>query len=68
MGQRYIHHQERSSYVLLFARRTKDQRAYTFLGPMTYQEHHGERPMAITWKLLRPMPAEFFLEARVAVS
>jgi hypothetical protein len=67
-GKRYVNHAERGSHVLLFARRTKDHRAYTFLGPMIYQGHHGERPMAITWKLLRPMPAEFFLEARVAAS
>jgi superfamily II DNA or RNA helicase/HKD family nuclease len=67
-GQRYINHEARGSHVLLFVRKTKDQRAYTFLGPVKYQEHRGERPMSITWRLFRPMPADFFREARVAAS
>jgi superfamily II DNA or RNA helicase len=69
-GQRYVNHSARGSHVLLFARQSKERgghhRAYTFLGPMFYQSHRGERPMAITWKLLHPMPADFFHEARVA--
>lgn len=65
-GRRYIEHVVRGSHVLLFARQTRDRGAYTFLGPMTYQEHRGERPMAITWRLMRPMPADFFRDARVA--
>lgn len=66
IGQRYINHAARGTHVLLFARQTRERSAYTFLGPMQYQSHRGERPMAITWKLLRPMPADFFREARVA--
>ncbi len=65
-GQRYINHAARGTHVLLFARQRREHSAYTFLGPMHYQSHTGERPMAITWKLLRPMPADFFREARVA--
>ena len=67
-GQRYINHEALGSHALLFVRKTKDQRAYSFLGPVKYQEHRGERPMNITWKLFRPMPADFFREARVAAS
>ena len=65
-GQRYINHSARGTHVLLFARQTRDESGYTFLGPMQYQSHRGERPMAITWKLARPMPADFFRDARVA--
>ncbi|MCM3877472.1 MAG: DUF3427 domain-containing protein [Thermoanaerobaculia bacterium] len=67
-GQRYINHEALGSHVLLFVRKTKDQRAYTFLGPVKYREHHGDRPMNITWRLYRPMPAGFFKDARVAAS
>ncbi len=66
IGQRYINHVARGTHILLFARLTRARSGYTFLGPMQYQSHRGERPMAITWKLVRPMPADFFREARVA--
>ena len=65
-GLRYINHVARGTHILLFARQTRKRAGYTFLGPMEYQSHRGERPMAITWKLFRPMPADFFREARVA--
>ncbi|MHA5218529.1 DUF3427 domain-containing protein [Dysosmobacter sp. Phy] len=64
-GQRYIHHQERGSKVLLFVREFKADRvtggaaAYTFLGTANYVKHDGSRPMNITWKLDRPIPAKF---------
>lgn len=64
-GQRYIHHQERGSKVLLFVREFKSDRitggaaAYTFLGTANYLKHEGSRPMNITWKLERPIPAKF---------
>ena len=69
-GQRYIHHRARGTHVLLFARRSATEAgrtaAYTFLGPVDYVSHRGERPMGITWRLRRPMPADFFREAKVA--
>jgi superfamily II DNA or RNA helicase/HKD family nuclease len=69
-GQRYIHHGERGSNVLLFVRRRRKDgnrtAAYTFLGAVDYVEHTGERPMAVTWRLRRPMPADFYREAKVA--
>lgn len=64
-GQRYIHHRERGSKVLLFVREFKADRAtggagaYTFLGTANYVKHDGSRPMNITWKLDRPIPAKF---------
>ena len=64
-GQRYIHHRERGSKVLLFVREFKTDRisggaeAYTFLGTANYVKHEGSRPMNITWKLDRPIPAKF---------
>lgn len=69
-GQRYIHHEKRGSNVMLFVRpKNKDAMrtmAFTFLGPATYIEHTGERPMAILWRLHRPMPLDFFSLAKVA--
>lgn len=64
-GQRYIHHRNRGSKVLLFVREFKTDRitggaaAYTFLGTVNYVKHEGSRPMNITWKLERPIPAKF---------
>lgn len=40
---------------------------FLFLGPVTYLQHQGERPIQITWQLAEPMPAEFFEAARTAV-
>lgn len=64
-GQRYIHHVERGSKVLLFVREFKSDRvtggagAYTYLGTANYVKHEGSRPMNITWHLDRPIPAKF---------
>ena len=64
-GQRYIHHKERGSKVLLFVREFKSDRvtggaeAYTYLGTANYVKHQGSRPMNITWNLDRPIPAKF---------
>ncbi len=64
-GQRYIHHQEQGSRVLLFVREFKSDRitsgaeAYTYLGPAKYVKHDGSCPMNITWKLDAPIPAKF---------
>lgn len=64
-GQRYIHHRERGSRVLLFVREFKTDRmlhgaaAYTYLGTAEYVKHEGSRPMNITWRLDKPIPARF---------
>jgi hypothetical protein len=66
--QRYINHQRRGTRVLLFVRERKTAelgtQAFTFLGPATYVEHRGQRPVAFTWRLPAPMPEELFEVAR----
>jgi hypothetical protein len=68
-GQRYINHVVQHSRVLLFCRETNDgdfgALAYFFLGPARYVSHTGSRPMAITWKLDHPMPADFYETASI---
>lgn len=70
-GQRYIHHRELGTHVLLFVREGKadgsQTQPYRFLGPADYVSHSGERPIAITWRLRIPMPAELFQQAKTAV-
>ena len=60
-GQRYIHHGSRGSRVLLFVREQRKQGTVTepfrCLGFANYESHEGERPMAICWRLERPIPA-----------
>ena len=64
-GQRYIHHRERGSKVLIFVREFKSDRitggaeAYTYLGTANYVKHEGSRPMNITWSLDQPIPAKY---------
>ncbi|MCD8374924.1 MAG: DUF3427 domain-containing protein, partial [Oscillospiraceae bacterium] len=64
-GQRYIHHAERRSRVLLFVREGKTDPltggagAYTYLGTAAYVKHEGSKPMNITWRLDEPIPAKF---------
>ncbi|MBS9535462.1 DUF3427 domain-containing protein [Mycobacterium sp. M1] len=71
-GQRYIHHRDNGSYILLFVRAAKTTTLgaspYVFLGPADYVSHEGEKPMAITWRLHQPMPAEVFQASSVAVA
>jgi superfamily II DNA or RNA helicase/HKD family nuclease len=66
-GRRYL---DGSSTVLLFVRQEpRDEfgtSPYLFLGPATYVSHAGDRPIAITWKLQIPMPADFFNHASAA--
>lgn len=69
-GQRYIHHAREGSEVLLFVRQTaigasNRTPSYMFLGPADYVEHRGEKPMAVLWKLRRPMPLDFFKKAKI---
>jgi len=71
-GQRYVNHRERGSHILLFVRAAKTYplgtAPYVFLGPADYVAHEGERPMAITWRLRRPMPTEVYQASTVAVA
>jgi superfamily II DNA or RNA helicase/HKD family nuclease len=68
-GQRYIHHRELGTRVLLFVRESTHGAAgesipFLFLGPAECRDHTGSRPMAITWHLEYSMPADFLQEAR----
>lgn len=54
-GQRYIHHGDIGSKVMLFVREKKGD-PFQCLGYMSYQSHEGERPMAIRWQLEEQIP------------
>jgi superfamily II DNA or RNA helicase/HKD family nuclease len=67
-GRRYLNRLQRESHILLFTRDTADDETgltvpYKCLGPVDYVQHSGEKPIAITWKLHRPMPADVFATA-----
>ena len=69
IGQRYINHQNLGSNVVLFTRLSREDdlgtAPYLCLGRIFYSEHRGSKPIAITWDLERPMPAEVMTEASV---
>jgi superfamily II DNA or RNA helicase/HKD family nuclease len=71
-GRRYLGQAGRRTHVVLFVREspTDDLGAAPFLclGQATYVDHRGERPIAITWHLDRPMPADTFRVASVVAS
>lgn len=67
-GQRYIHHRERGSHIMLFARLRSDDRAFWFLGPAQYVRHESEQPIAITWRLDVPLPGDLFTAFAAAVA
>ena len=62
-GQRYIHHKERGSKVVVCVREFKNDAAgaapYTLLGLCDFVKYEGSRPMNITWKLKRAIPAKY---------
>jgi superfamily II DNA or RNA helicase len=66
-GQRYQHHADQGTSVMLFARRRSDERAFYFLGPATYVKHESELPMAITWRLHHSLPGDLFAAFAAAV-
>ncbi|MFD3583421.1 DUF3427 domain-containing protein [Streptomyces sp. NPDC058683] len=62
-GLRYQQHAQRGSHVLLFMRRYKDTdigkaQPWMLLGPATYVQHEGSKPIAITWQLHHELPAD----------
>ncbi len=70
--QRYIDHEARGSRIPLFVRERKRNELgtapFTFLGPATYLEHKGDRPVAFTWRLQEPMPESLFEVARTVAA
>ncbi|WP_247048161.1 DUF3427 domain-containing protein [Arthrobacter rhizosphaerae] len=67
-GRRYLDRASHGSKALIFTRDTADDETgltvpYTCLGQVDYVQHSGEKPVAITWKLHRPMPADVYAAA-----
>ena len=67
-GRRYQCHGALGTSVMIFARHRTDDRAFWFLGPATYVSHQGERPMAVTWRLLHQLPGDLFESFAAAVA
>lgn len=67
-GKRYQEHGLMGSSIMLFARLNTDDRAFWFLGPAAYVSHEGEQPMAITWRLEHPLPADLYTSFAAAVA
>ncbi|MFD9795808.1 DUF3427 domain-containing protein [Streptomyces sp. NPDC059070] len=69
-GRRYRNHAEQGSHVLLFMRRYKDtdigkSHPWMLLGPASYVQHQGSKPMAITWRLQHDLPADVWSYAHI---
>ena len=69
-GQRYLTHRDRGSHVLLLTRPNRKNawggpEAFFCLGACDYVSHSGSQPIAITWRLRRPMPQDHFRRASV---
>ncbi|KIA73924.1 type III restriction enzyme, res subunit [Arthrobacter sp. MWB30] len=67
-GKRYLDRRVDGSHVVLLTRDTAEDETgltvpYTCLGQADYVQHSGEKPIAITWRLHRPMPADAFATA-----
>ncbi|SDL79302.1 Helicase conserved C-terminal domain-containing protein [Arthrobacter sp. ov407] len=67
-GKRYLDRAGHGSKILIFTRDTSEDETgltvpYTCLGQVDYVQHAGEKPIVITWKLHRPMPADVFAAA-----
>ena len=62
-GQRYIHHRDIGSSVMIFVREYKRNKLgaapYTFLGLADYVKSEGSKPMNVVWKLRKPIPAKY---------
>ncbi|MGN9816134.1 DUF3427 domain-containing protein [Streptomyces sp. SD11] len=70
-GLRYQQHEQQGSHVLLFMRRYKNNdmgksQPWMLLGPATYVEHTGSKPMAITWRLKHELPADVWTYSAIA--
>jgi hypothetical protein len=72
-GMRYQQHKERGSHVLLFMRRYKNtdtgkSQPWMLLGPATYENHTGSKPMAIVWRLRHELPADVWTYSAITAS
>ncbi|MGA4506354.1 DUF3427 domain-containing protein [Propionibacteriaceae bacterium G1746] len=69
-GQRYLNQRQNGGQVLIFMREQGTTEfgqgaPYLLLGEADYVQHQGDRPIAITWQLRRPMPQDQFALAAV---
>ncbi|WP_407078301.1 DUF3427 domain-containing protein [Streptomyces sp. NPDC005435] len=72
-GRRYQQHKQLGSEVLLFMRRYKNtdigkSQPWMLLGPATYVEHTGSKPMAIQWRLEHQLPADVWTYSAIMAS
>lgn len=58
-GLRYIESPGNGMTFHLFVRSTKED-AFAYLGPVRYESHTGDRPIAVTWRLDHPLSATLF--------
>jgi superfamily II DNA or RNA helicase/HKD family nuclease len=58
-GRRYVESPGNGMAFQLFVRPAPEE-AFAYLGPVRYERHAGDRPIAITWRLETPMPAGLF--------
>lgn len=58
-GRRYLDSASNGWSFFLFVR-SDPGAAFGFLGPIRYEAHAGDRPIAITWRLAAPMPAVLY--------
>ncbi len=70
-GKRYLARAAHGSKILIFTRGISEDVTvltvpYTCLGQVDYVQHAGEKPISITWRMHRPMPADVFAAAAVA--
>ncbi len=69
-GQRYLRQREDGNNIVLFSRDFADSalgtaEPFLALGTCDFVQAEGERPIAITWRLHRPMPQDHFQAASV---
>ncbi|CAM5234864.1 hypothetical protein SHIRM173S_05335 [Streptomyces hirsutus] len=72
-GLRYQRHVAQGSQVLLFVRRYKTTdiggaQPWMLLGPAEYERHEGSKPMAVTWKVRHPIPADVLSYAKAVAA
>jgi hypothetical protein len=72
-GRRYLQQRENGTHVLLAVRGAKTDSwgataPYLLLGPAEYVSHTGERPIAITWRLTNPIPADSYEAFKLAAA
>jgi len=60
VGQRYLAQRNAGTNVVIFVRNSVHDRAFWCLGLADHVSDQGERPIAITWRLRRPMPGDVY--------